>query len=109
MHKTELTASDLTSIKVLMNDYRNNKEFQDMHPQLYSHLVILNFWQKQFFRLQERLIGDLNNAPTEPISSRQQFFQPKIDGLDYYEFPSLEFAIKSAVKDVNYKYIPVKK
>ncbi|MFM7747344.1 MAG: hypothetical protein ACKO7X_05430, partial [Bacteroidota bacterium] len=109
MHKTELSASDLTSIKVLMNDYRNNMDFQIMHPQLYRHLVILNFWQKQFFKLQERLIGDLNNAPKEPISSRQHFFLPKINGMDYYEFPSLEFAIKSAMNDVNYNYIPVKK
>jgi len=109
MHKTELTASDLTSIKVLMNDYRNNKEFQIMHPQLYRHLVILNFWQRQFFRLQERLIGDLNNAPREPISSRQEYLQRKIDATDYLEFPSLEFAIKSAINDVNYKYIPINK
>jgi|GEM_PF-4099645 len=109
MHKTELTASDLTSIKVLMNDYRNNKDFQIMHPQLYSYLVILNFWQRQFFRLQDRLNGDLKNAPKEPISSRQDYFQRKIDAMDYFEFPSLEFAIKSAMNDVNYEYIPVKK
>ncbi|NDA62377.1 MAG: hypothetical protein EBX50_10065 [Chitinophagia bacterium] len=109
MHKTELSASDLTSIKVLMNDYRNNTDFQIMHPQLYRHLVILNFWQRQFFKREERLIVDLNNAPKEPISSRQEYLQRKIDATDYLEFPSLEFAIKSAMKDVNYNYIPVKK
>ncbi|MFM7588967.1 MAG: hypothetical protein ACKO55_07610, partial [Bacteroidota bacterium] len=58
---------------------------------------------------QERLIGDLNNAPKEPISSRQEYLQRKIDATDYLEFPSLEFAIKSAMNDVNYNYIPVKK
>lgn len=109
MHKKELTASDLTSIKVLMNEYRNNKDFQIMHPQLYSYLVIMNFWQSQFFKFQDRLIGDLNNAPKSPISSRQEYLQIKIDALDYLEYPSLEFAIKSAMNDVNYKYIPIKK
>jgi len=107
IHKTELTASDLTSIEVLMSDYIDNKDFQIMHPQLYSHLVILFSWKRQFVVQQEAVIKDIKNAPKESISSRQQVLQKKIDEMDYFEFPSLELAIKSAINDVNYKYIPI--
>lgn len=107
IHKTDLTASDLTSIEVLMNDYIHDQEFQNMHPQLYSHLIILFSWKRRFFRLQDTLINELKLAPKEPISSRKRVLQQKIDDMGYFEFPSMEFAIKSAIKDVNYIYIPI--
>ena len=109
MYKTELTTTDLTPIEDLFKLYKSNKEFQATHLQLYSHLILLHNWYKRFFKLQTTLIGDLDAAPKTPNSSRKAFFQPKIDHEDYLGFPSLEFAIKSAMNDPNYKYIPVKK